>query len=1117
MIKKICDICKKEFEAPTKNSHICKECQSKTDICPVCGKPKSIFSKTCSRSCGTKLMFQNRQKIQKSKKEENLQKTFKRSSELKQKFDKLQKLIDAGIYDDFEEIPVSIEEFITNRDYLGNSWLDANDKLKAFPFWVEQAKKIFPLPLRSPYHTIILEGATGLGKTSFAVNMLLAYYLYIVMCLKDPHEYFDLADQKKITFAFINIVTKTMAYKNAWGMLHKALSRSPWFMQRGAMTTERNPTWYSTTKEVDLLYGGSPNDLIGLDILAIFIDEINFARIRNVQAAQERAMELFDAAHERQQSRFTKFGGLYEGLMIMASSKRTDQAFTEVFIKKLISDTDKARLLIIDKPRWEVLPKGTYCGRTFPFAVGDKFLPSQIIKEEQVEEFKNLGYRIIYPPIETYGNFDTNMMKAMTDIAGISVLNQMTFLRGDRVRACINPNRQNPFIKSVIEVGCNDNIQYSDYFDMSRVDPEDLRKPMCIHLDASLGGDGNCLSGTIVKYAQYQTNVETDKKEPELHYKQIFTVKVKAPKGDKVMLSKNYQFVMWLKQQGFNIQLVEHDQFQSFEFGQNLAKKGLNTKLQSIDRVTDGINQPYQLLQTVLYEKRIDLLDDEEQLNELVSLELHEDGVVDKPEGGCFTGETLISLCDNRKLSFIEIERELSWNKKLFVYSINPISGLIEPKQILKAWRTKRFQKIIRITLDNNEFIDCTLNHKFMLRDGTYCEAENLIVGQSLMPLYEKFPKKGLLKSYKLIYSPVEDRWHFEHRIFAARKALRGEVVHHLNCNSLDNSPTNLRVLTREDHQKIHALMSTGAWSKEASTKRSFSRSKWHSKNKSSLEYSKIYGKIGKSLSLYALKKKYPTDWEKRIELVEFLKSKKACMAPELDVKEKIYWIEENSGKDYKDLTKSERNAWGNRWAVHSDPIKASNKARASRAFQLAGTNKVKETNKLKHWYTNGEKNLYLLPDKEIPSGFYLGRTLKNHKIIKIEYLDELKDVYDITVKDNHNFALAAGVFVHNSDDSAQALCGSVYGCSSFKAEFLRSNAVLLENTTSELETQTKDLPDDVVASLLANQFGSDFYSPSPSQRVNANSGLREDFNRYVDKNNNNKSDRPKRSGLHFF
>jgi DNA gyrase subunit B len=38
-----------------------------------------------------------------------------------------------------------------------------------------------------------------------------------------------------------------------------------------------------------------------------------------------------------------------------------------------------------------------------------------------------------------------------------------------------------------------------------------------------------------------------------------------------------------------------------------------------------------------------------------------------------------------------------------------------------------------------------------------------------------------------------------------------------------------------------------------------------------------------------------------------------------------------------------------------------------------------------------------------------------NHRIVSIECLEERVDVYDIEVPHTHNFALASGVFVHNS------------------------------------------------------------------------------------------------------
>ncbi|MCM1322802.1 MAG: hypothetical protein NC218_01315 [Acetobacter sp.] len=535
--------------------------------------------------------------------------------------------LDNPLFADFERMPASFSTFIRDPYYLGNSWEHP------WPFWMEQGKKMFPLPLRSPYSALILLGATGVGKTSMAVNMVMAYFLHIVLCLRNPHEYFALEAQKKITFAFINIVTKSIAYKNAWGMFHTALLKSPFFMEYGIKTEGRRPEWVCTRKPVDLLYGRNADDVIGLDIICAFLDEVSFARNQNIKRQMEIAKSVFDACLERIQSRFTKFGGIFDGLIIMASSKRTDQAFAEVYAEELLSGKNGYRTLVIDKPRWEVLPEGTYSGKTFPVALGDKLRPSEIIEEKDVQTYKDAGYQIIYPPIETYDEFARDMMTALTNIAGVSVSGAGAFIAGNHIGACINRQSKNPFTQGVIFCGTKDSEMYQDYFDISRIRQEDLNAPWYIHLDASLGDDGNSISGGRILYAQEHTN-SLGLVQPELHYRQIFKVKVRAPKGDKTMLRKNEQFIFWLKAQGINLAKVTSDQYQSAQFGQDLVAAGINYGYQSIDRVTNGINQPYSVLRNSIYEHRIELLDDEDQTTELLHLVKYEDGRVDKPQGG---------------------------------------------------------------------------------------------------------------------------------------------------------------------------------------------------------------------------------------------------------------------------------------------------------------------------------------------------------------------------------------------------------------------------------------------------------------------------------------------------
>lgn len=506
-----------------------------------------------------------------------------------------------------------------------------------------------------------------------------------------------------------------------------------------------------------------------------FLDEISFSRNQSIQRQMEKAKEVFDAALERIQSRFTKFGGIFDGLIVMASSKRTDQAFAEVYAKELIGGKNGHKVYVFDKPRWEVLPEGTYSGEKFPVAIGDKLRPSEIIKYEDVETYRAAGYRIIYPPIETYDEFARDMIHALTNIAGESVNAAGTFLAGEYIAACINRNIRNPFSLGTIYCGTKDAEMYQNYFDMSKVSPEDLSKPLYIHLDASLGNDGNTISGGNIAYAQDQLNAATGMVQPELHFKQVFKIKVRAPKGDRTMLRKNEQFIFWLVQQGFKIAVVTSDQYQclragsliltdagyrpietlsegdsilsynietqlfeettvanvwqsrhekkfirvktsdsaiettedhlfltptgykradqltkydviigakplfsnlepeqtpvlnielveteeevpfydiettsknhnyltsvgvvhnSAQFGQDLAAASVPYRYQSIDKVTNGINQQYSVLRNVIYENRISLLDDEDQTNELLHLVRYPDGKVDKPSGG---------------------------------------------------------------------------------------------------------------------------------------------------------------------------------------------------------------------------------------------------------------------------------------------------------------------------------------------------------------------------------------------------------------------------------------------------------------------------------------------------
>ena len=118
---------------------------------------------------------------------------------------------------------------------------DASGKSKLYPFWLEQLKKLFPNNIDTDYNTLLESGARGIGKSEVACGAVGAYLMYRVLCLKNPLEFYHLKLTEKICFAFMNIKL-TLAKEIAISKFQKTIQMSPWFMQRGTMTSyESNP------------------------------------------------------------------------------------------------------------------------------------------------------------------------------------------------------------------------------------------------------------------------------------------------------------------------------------------------------------------------------------------------------------------------------------------------------------------------------------------------------------------------------------------------------------------------------------------------------------------------------------------------------------------------------------------------------------------------------------------------------------------------------------------------------------------------------------------------------------------------------------------------------------
>lgn len=537
------------------------------------------------------------------------------------------------LYEDYEEIPVDIETFLYEPKYLGRGLVNSEGKMTVFPYWIKTLKKLFPDPLQpSAYNTLALSGAIGLGK-SFVATICLLYELYRMMCLKDPYLHYGLQPIDKITFAFLNI-TLDAAKGVAWSKCQELLQSSDWFMSKGTLSKSDSPQWIPP-KGIELICGSKSGHILGRAVYACFVDEVSFQPTQDIEKQKAKAKAIVNTASVRMQSRFMK-GTKNPTLLVLASSKRTENSYMETFIADK-RKKDSKTTLVIDEPQW-VIRTDKDSKYKFKVAVGNKFLNSEVIplnaSEDTINMYRKRGFTIMDVPMGYYEAFMDDIDTALTDIAGISTTNAFKFISGSRWSETFSDKYINPFTKEILEIGNakDDTAQYYDFFDDSKV-PSSLRsKPLFIHLDMSLSGDRTGIAGTwIIGKTPHQDGVPDAK---ELYFQLAFSVAIKAPKGHEISFEKNRQFIRWLKQKGFCIKGISSDTYQSADLKQTLISEGYSYSTISVDRVNNHVCEPYQYFRSTIYEKRIDTYDTKVLTEEIINLERDSNGKVDHPMGG---------------------------------------------------------------------------------------------------------------------------------------------------------------------------------------------------------------------------------------------------------------------------------------------------------------------------------------------------------------------------------------------------------------------------------------------------------------------------------------------------
>lgn len=386
----------------------------------------------------------------------------------------------------------------------------------------------------------------------------------------------------------------------------------------------------------------------------------------------------------------------------------------------------------------------------------------------------------------------------------------------------------------------------------------------------------------------------------------------------------------------------------------------------------------------------------------------------------CFTGDTRVALVDGRSLSLKAMAKRAKKGERFFGYTIMA-DGSVGVAELLKPRRTARDQAIVRVTLDNGEHIRCTPDHKFMLRDGSYVEAQDLKTNTSLMPLM-RYDARG----YEMVYCPkggylgathrLADAWNLRNGVYAAKKK---QHRHHDDHNRRNNDPRNIVRMSASKHIKMHNAekFSDPAYMEFHSNQITKGLRKWIDKNTEIF----VAHQTSKAKAFWH----EPQYADARAEMLA--KRNKTLGSGEFraDASERL---KERFATGWKPKRRKGKDRHNHRADLTEKTVR--------KAFDKSGT----VVAAAEHLGVS-KQTLYRRFSEVITEAQQDGILSTNHRVVSVKSLKKLRDVYCLTVPETSNFALETGVFVHN--------CGIIVNVTPLEPEFEGAVTLEFSNTTT--------------------------------------------------------------------
>lgn len=555
-----------------------------------------------------------------------------------------------------ERMPVDIETFMDDKEFFGstdlNIWPEVREAIIAInkDWWkgpdVAKAEAV-------------LMGATGTGKSTIAI-VTSAWTVYLLSCIKQPQAIYGLPKATSIVIPIMG-AKPHVVNKVVYAPLRKLIEAMPYFKKFMAPSKQFENEMYFEDKNVRVIRAGGDEDaILGEAIIGGVIDEINFMavvlRSKKAEVSTGRA-GMYDQAEQvhhrmvsRKKGRFTYKGPMI-GVVIPSSSTRYRGDFTDKRKKFVEQNKLDQTVYIYNKRQYEVVPQDRFSGETFRLVIGNDIYHDTRVLEEGEE--MPPGAWIETVPIEYLNDFKTKPYDTLRDVLGISHNALSPFIKTrHKVYECVEAGKEigleSFLVKDHVILGVDGmpQVKQGTYC----ANPS---RPRYVHIDLSRNAD-RCGVAMVRFEGMMEVQRTNGLKElmPRATVEMALTITPDA--NNEIDIAEVRAFVKHLKTKyGYPIKAVSYDGFDSRESIQAWRKDGMKSTMVSVDRSS----APYKQFRDAMYDCRINMLDDDVLLTEILELEFDEDkDKIDHPVMG--TKDCSDAVCAAYS---VMLERRSTW------------------------------------------------------------------------------------------------------------------------------------------------------------------------------------------------------------------------------------------------------------------------------------------------------------------------------------------------------------------------------------------------------------------------------------------------------------------------